>query len=33
MPLLHTAIEQVVPAGVGAAPQRTEQTSFLKYLK
>lgn len=33
MPLLHIAIEQVVPAGVGAAPQRAEQTSFLKYIK
>lgn len=33
MPLLHIAIEQVVPAGVGAASQRTEWISFLKYLK
>jgi len=33
MPLLHIAIAQVVPTGVRAAPQRTEQTSLLKYLK
>lgn len=33
MPLLHVSIEQVVPADIGAAPQRTEWASFLKYLK